>query len=153
APGPPHAVGPGPLRRRGGPPPRRRRELPPLLEGRRRTAGRRGRLPRPRQPQPRRRGVAPPPRRGLPPQGGARPPKKSRRLLRQPAELTFRFIAEHRGEVPVAWACGALEVSESGYHAWAARPASPSALRREGLVAVIELVHAEVKGRYGSPRM
>jgi len=53
----------------------------------------------------------------------------------------------------VAWACGALEVSESGYHAWAARPASPSALRREGLVAVIELVHAEVKGRYGSPRM
>jgi putative transposase len=55
--------------------------------------------------------------------------------------------------VPVAWACDALEVSESGYHAWADRPASASALRREGLVAAVELVHAEVKGRYGSPRM
>src|SRR3954462_7173152 len=86
-------------------------------------------------------------------QGGARPPKKSRRLLRQPAELTFRFIEEYKGDCPVAWACDALAVSESGYHAWAARPASASELRREGLVAAIEEVHAEVKGRYGSPRM
>jgi putative transposase len=53
----------------------------------------------------------------------------------------------------VAWACDALEVSESGYHAWSARPASASELRREGLVAAIQEVHAEVKGRYGSPRM
>jgi putative transposase len=53
----------------------------------------------------------------------------------------------------VAWACDALEVSESGYHAWAARPASPAALRRERLVAAIKQVHAEVKERYGSPRM
>jgi putative transposase len=55
--------------------------------------------------------------------------------------------------VPVAWACDALEVSESGYHAWADRPASPSELWRERLLAAIEEVHAEVKGRYGSPRM
>jgi putative transposase len=53
----------------------------------------------------------------------------------------------------VAWACDALEVSESGYHAWAARPASAAQLRRESLVAAIEEIHAEVKGRYGSPRM
>jgi putative transposase len=53
----------------------------------------------------------------------------------------------------VAWACDALEVSESGYHAWAARPASPARLRRDRLVAAIEEIHAEVKGRYGSPRM
>src|SRR5207302_6536891 len=101
------------------------------------TEGRRGRLPRPGQPQPRRRGVAPPPRRGPPPQGGARPPKKSRRLLRQPAELTFRFIGEHRGDCPVAWACDALEVSESGYHAWAAREPAQAELRRERLVVAI----------------
>ena len=44
-------------------------------------------------------------------------------------------------------------MSESGYHAWVTRPASPSELRREGLVAAIKEVHAEVKGRYGSPRM
>jgi putative transposase len=53
----------------------------------------------------------------------------------------------------VAWACDALGASESGYHAWAARPASPAELRRERLVAAIKQVHAEVKERYGSPRM
>jgi putative transposase len=44
-------------------------------------------------------------------------------------------------------------VSESGYHAWASRPASQAKQRRERLLAAIEEVHAEVKGRYGSPRM
>jgi putative transposase len=53
----------------------------------------------------------------------------------------------------VAWACDALEVSESGYHAWAAREPSPAERRRAELVAAIGEVHAEVKGRYGSPRM
>ena len=67
--------------------------------------------------------------------------------------MTFRFIADHRGEWPVAWACGALEVSESGYYAWEGRSPSRADLRRDQLVAAIEQVHAEVKGRYGSPRM
>jgi putative transposase len=49
--------------------------------------------------------------------------------------------------------CDALEVSESGYHAWAARPPSPTERRRDGLVAAIEVIHAEVRGRYGSPRV
>jgi transposase InsO family protein len=53
----------------------------------------------------------------------------------------------------VAWACDALEVSESGYYAWADRAPSPAELRRGRLLAAIEQVHAEVKGRYGSPRM
>jgi transposase InsO family protein len=53
----------------------------------------------------------------------------------------------------VAWACDALEVSESGYYAWADRPPAPADLRRGRLVAAMEQVHAEVKGRYGSPRM
>jgi transposase InsO family protein len=53
----------------------------------------------------------------------------------------------------VAWACDALEVSESGYYAWAGRAPSPAGQRRERLVAAIEQVHADVKGRYGSPRM
>ena len=67
--------------------------------------------------------------------------------------MTFRFIAEQRGDCPVAWACEALEVSESGYYAWAGRAPSPAELRRDRLVAAIEQVHAELKGRYGSPRM
>jgi putative transposase len=33
-------------------------------------------------------------------------------------ELTFRFIADHQYEFPVAWVCDALEVSASRYHAW-----------------------------------
>jgi transposase InsO family protein len=53
----------------------------------------------------------------------------------------------------VAWACAALEASESGYHAWATREPSRAERRRGELLAVIEQVHAEVRGRYGSPRM
>ena len=49
--------------------------------------------------------------------------------------------------------CEALEVSESGYHAWAARAPSEAQQRRDALVSAIEVIHAEVKGRYGSPRM
>jgi putative transposase len=49
--------------------------------------------------------------------------------------------------------CEALEVSASGYYAWAARPDRPTEQRRQELVGVIEEVHAEVKARYGSPRM
>jgi putative transposase len=49
--------------------------------------------------------------------------------------------------------CAALEVSASGYYAWVARPDSPTAERRQELIGVIKKVHAEVKGRYGSPRM
>lgn len=49
--------------------------------------------------------------------------------------------------------CEALDVSVSGYHAWAARPDSPTEQWRQELVAAIEEIHAQVKGRYGSPRM
>jgi putative transposase len=49
--------------------------------------------------------------------------------------------------------CAALEVSESGYYAWAGRTRSKAEQRRDELVAAIEVIHAEVKGRYGSPRM
>jgi transposase InsO family protein len=67
--------------------------------------------------------------------------------------LTFRFIADQRGEWPVAWMCDALEVSASGFYAWAGRDDSPTAARRAELAGVIAEVHAEVRGRYGSPRM
>ena len=44
-------------------------------------------------------------------------------------------------------------MSASGYYAWAARSDSPTGRRRQELVGAIEEVHAEVKHRYGSPRM
>jgi len=49
--------------------------------------------------------------------------------------------------------CDALEVSASGYYAWATRPDSTAEERRQELVGAIEEIHAEVKQRYGSPRM
>jgi putative transposase len=49
--------------------------------------------------------------------------------------------------------CDALEVSESGYHAWLDRASSRAEHRRGELVAAIEVIHAEVRGRYGSPRV
>ena len=67
--------------------------------------------------------------------------------------MSFRFIADHRDVWPVAWMCAALEVSESGYYAWVGRTPSEGEKRRGELVAAIRSIHAEVKGRYGSPRM
>jgi putative transposase len=67
--------------------------------------------------------------------------------------LTFQFIADHAKHWPVTWMCDALEVSVSGYYAWAGRSESPAEQRRRELLGVIEEVHVEVKQRYGSPRM
>ena len=67
--------------------------------------------------------------------------------------MTFQFIAENSKQWPVIWMCEALEVSPSGYYAWAGRTDSPAEQRRQELLGVIEEVHVEVKGRYGSPRM
>ncbi|MDB5308618.1 MAG: Mobile element protein [Gemmataceae bacterium] len=66
----------------------------------------------------------------------------------------FRLIPDSDpDECPVSWMCDALEVSESGYYAWASRSPSAAEQRRDTLVAVIRQVHADVKARYGSPRM
>jgi putative transposase len=67
--------------------------------------------------------------------------------------LSFRFIADHADQWPVTWMCEALEVSAGGYYAWVARPDSPTEHWRQELVGTIEEIHAEVKHRYGSPRM
>jgi putative transposase len=47
----------------------------------------------------------------------------------------------------------ALAVSESGDHAGVGRPDAEADRRRAELVAAIAATHAEVQGRYGSPRM
>jgi len=67
--------------------------------------------------------------------------------------VIFAWIEERRSEYPIAVMCRVLEVSRSGYYAWRTRSPSETATRREELVARIRVVHAEVKARYGSPRM
>jgi putative transposase len=54
---------------------------------------------------------------------------------------------------PVSHLCHALGVSRSGYYAWLSRKPSAADVRREVLTDEVREIHAEVKGRYGSPRI
>jgi transposase InsO family protein len=67
--------------------------------------------------------------------------------------MTFRFIEEHREEWPVRLLCQTLEVSPAGFYAWRQRPRSAQQQRRDALGVEIRAIHAEVKARYGSPRI
>ena len=67
--------------------------------------------------------------------------------------MTFRFIEEHRQEWPVRLLCQTLEVSPASFYAWRQRPRSVQQQRRDALVVEIRAIHAEVKARYGSPRI
>ena len=67
--------------------------------------------------------------------------------------MTFRFIDEHRQHWPVTVMCDALGASTAGYYAWRDRPVSAAQQRREALRVDIQAIHAEVKARYGSPRI
>lgn len=49
--------------------------------------------------------------------------------------------------------CRVLEVSRSGFYAWRSRDASAAEVRREELTDEVKTIHAEVKARYGSPRI
>lgn len=49
--------------------------------------------------------------------------------------------------------CRALGVSRSGYYAWRERQPSAADVRREELTEEVKGIHAEMKGRYGSPRI
>jgi len=67
--------------------------------------------------------------------------------------VTFRFIDQHKGRWPVRLLCQALEVSPAGYYAWRQRPRSARRQRRDALLVEVRAIHAEVKARYGSPRI
>ena len=53
----------------------------------------------------------------------------------------------------MAQLCRVLEVSRSGFYAWRSREPSPAEVRRAELAEQVAAIHAEVKARYGSPRM
>jgi transposase InsO family protein len=67
--------------------------------------------------------------------------------------VSYAFIDEHQDQWPVSWMCDAFGVSTSGYYSWLDRDTSPQEQRREKLTVEIEAVHAQVKARYGSPRI
>ncbi len=67
--------------------------------------------------------------------------------------MTSAWIEERRPEYPVAVPCRVLSVSRSGFYARAKRPPCDTAVRRETSAAHIREVHAEMRGRYGRPRL
>ena len=67
--------------------------------------------------------------------------------------MTYHFIDQHKDQWPVRLLCETLEVSPAGYYAWRQRPASSHQQRRDVLIVEIRAIHAEVKERYGSPRI
>ncbi|MCA1819061.1 MAG: IS3 family transposase [Halobacteriales archaeon] len=80
-------------------------------------------------------------------------PKKSGGVLRQGGAMTYRFIDAHRRRWPVRLLCQTLEVSPAGYYAWRQRPRSAQGQRQDALLVEIRAIHAQVKARYGSPRL
>jgi putative transposase len=70
--------------------------------------------------------------------------------------VRYRFIEDHRKELPVTAMCRVLRVGRSGYYDWRAREgAGPSGRqeRRQRLTEEIRAVHGRSRGLYGSPRV
>jgi putative transposase len=65
----------------------------------------------------------------------------------------FRFIEAEKANHRVATMCRVLEVSRSGYYAWAARPPAARTVANAALTVEIRRVHAESDGTYGSRRV
>jgi putative transposase len=67
--------------------------------------------------------------------------------------MRFAFIAKHRGIWPVAWMCGALGVSRSGFHAWLTRTPSQRARDDEVIGSRIRASHVGSYRTYGARRV
>jgi len=67
--------------------------------------------------------------------------------------MRFRFIEDRRVEYPVRIMCDVLEVSRAGYYAWRSRPESTRSAENRELLADIQQIHSDNRGRYGSPRV
>ena len=65
----------------------------------------------------------------------------------------FGFVLARKAEHSIALMCRVLEVSRSGYHAWASRPPSPRAVEDGRLTARIRELHDKRRKVYGSPRI
>ena len=68
--------------------------------------------------------------------------------------MTFAFILAEKAHYPVRTMCAVLGVSPSGYYAWHGRPLiTPQVRINRALRVRIRAIHAESRGRYGSPRV
>lgn len=67
--------------------------------------------------------------------------------------MRFKFISDHVRAWPVRLMCRVLQVSTSGYYAWRGRPESARSLANRQLLDDVQRLHADHRGRYGSPRI
>ena len=67
--------------------------------------------------------------------------------------MRFAFIAKHRGIWPVAWMCGALGVSRSGFHAWLTRAPSQRSCDDEVIGSRVRASHVGSDRTYGARRV
>jgi putative transposase len=67
--------------------------------------------------------------------------------------MKYSFIRGNSSCFPVRLMCRVLGVSSAGYYAWIDREPSSADQRRDELAQEIRTAHADVKRRYGSPRM
>jgi putative transposase len=67
--------------------------------------------------------------------------------------MRFAFVQAYARIFHITTMCRVLEVSRAGYYAWRARPLCDRLQANHVLWARIRAIYAEVKGRYGSPRV
>jgi len=67
--------------------------------------------------------------------------------------VRFAFIHEEKASYPIGVLCILLEVSRSGYYAWATRPASARDKSDAQLAVEITTTHQRSRSAYGSPRI
>lgn len=65
----------------------------------------------------------------------------------------FGFVLARKAEHSISLMCRVLEVSRSGYHAWAARPLSARGAEDARLTVRIRELHEQRRKVYGSPRI
>jgi putative transposase len=65
----------------------------------------------------------------------------------------FGFVLARKAEHSIAMMCRVLEVSRSGYHAWASRPPAARAVKDARLTERIRELHVLRRRVYGSPRI
>ena len=62
-------------------------------------------------------------------------------------------MSANQAQHPIATQCRLMDVSPSGYYAWAKRPPSARSLADDELMARIRKSHESSKGTYGAPRI
>jgi len=73
--------------------------------------------------------------------------------FRRATHMTFKFIADDQGDLPIDRLCEIMEASPRGDRACRTRPLSPGPCRDLAVLAHIRAQFAVSPGRHGRPRM